>query len=119
MSDPIVNDPLTQAIIVIGGVITTIITVKYKDKIQAKMRRTKPRDRLDFMFDGYERLIKELQSDIRSVRQDNERQHLQIMAMQNKINELEDELILAKKENKKLTYKLSRYENIVDITTGT
>lgn len=49
----------TQLIIVVGGVLTTFIAYYYRDKI-AKVGK-KPRDRIDIIFDGYEKLLKQQQ----------------------------------------------------------
>lgn len=46
-----------------GSIIITYLTVKYKDQITKKFK-TEPRDRMDTIFDGYEKLIKQQQADI-------------------------------------------------------
>lgn len=58
---------LVQAVIVIGSVLTTYLTVKYKDNIMGKDKKAndeEPRTRMDTIFDGYEKLIQQQQEDI-------------------------------------------------------
>jgi chromosome segregation ATPase len=55
---------LTEAISVVGAIIVTYLGVKYKDYIIVGNRNKAPKDRMDTIFDGYEGLIKQQQSDI-------------------------------------------------------
>jgi hypothetical protein len=63
----ITENVLVQAVIVIGSVLTTYLTVKYKDNILGKDKKEneeEPRTRMDTIFDGYEKLIQQQQEDI-------------------------------------------------------
>lgn len=63
----ITENVLVQAVIVIGSVVTTYLTVKYKDSIMGKDKKAnddEPRTRMDTIFDGYEKLIQQQQEDI-------------------------------------------------------
>ncbi len=112
MRDPLLSSESTiQAIIVLGGIITTWITLKYKDRIQSRLRSRQPKDRMETIFDGYERLIKDLQSDVKRVRETNEDQHKEIIVAQDKITELESELKEARKENRRLMDRLRNAES--------
>lgn len=58
------DNVLVQSIIVIGSVITTLITVKYTNGVKNKNKAAPPRDRMDTIFEGYEKLITQQQEDI-------------------------------------------------------
>jgi len=47
----------------LGGITITYLSVKYKNQISTKLSR-QPKDRMDLILDGYDRLIKEQQQDI-------------------------------------------------------
>jgi len=50
---------------VVGSIITTYLTVKYKDRIlNAGNKPSAPKDRMEQIFDGYEKLIVQQQEDI-------------------------------------------------------
>lgn len=67
----------------VGGIITTYLTVKYKDRV---IKRTaKPKDRMETIFDGYEKLIVSQQEEI-------SRKSLVINSLEKVIDRLEDEL---------------------------
>lgn len=54
-----------QIVIVIGSIVTTYLTVKYKDRIlNAGNKPDAPKDRMEQIFDGYEKLIVQQQEDI-------------------------------------------------------
>jgi predicted RNase H-like nuclease (RuvC/YqgF family) len=103
----------TQLIIVFGSVITTYITVKHGPKLTNYLRGTSTEQpsnsRYDTMFNGYERLIKELQSELAHSRGTNERQASIIDNMQTKVNTLQDKLHQAQSENRRLSRKLNAY----------
>lgn len=79
------DDVIIQFLIVLGSIITTYLTVKYKDKIIKKNKDAAPKDRMDTIFDGYESLIKQQQQDI-------DRKQRQLDATQGIIDRLQDEL---------------------------
>lgn len=60
-----ISDGVTiQALIVIGSVATTYLTVKYKNVLVKKNRTAPPKDRMETIFEGYEKLIVQQQGDI-------------------------------------------------------
>ena len=72
---------LIQVIIAVAAVATTYLTVKYKDKV-IKPKADKQADRMENVFDGYERLIARLDA-----------ANLQL---ERTVNRLEKELIAAR-----------------------
>lgn len=79
------NNVLVALIAAIAGIITTWLTVKYKDRVIRKTTSSKPRDRMDTIFDGYERLILQQQTEI-------ERKQGVISSLEDIIDKLEHEL---------------------------
>lgn len=66
-----------------AGILTTYLTVKYKDKV---VKRTdKPKDRMETIFDGYEKLIVSQQEEILR------KSHV-IKSLEKVVDRLEDEL---------------------------
>lgn len=76
---------ITQFFLFLGGIVTTWLTLKYKDKIAIRNREEKPKDRMDTIFDGYEKLIIQQQTDI-------ERKAIQIASTQKIVEQLQKEL---------------------------
>lgn len=76
---------LIALIAAVAGIITTWLTVKYKDRIIRKTAPNKPKDRMDTIFDGYERLILQQQTEI-------ERKQGVIQNLENIVDNLEHEL---------------------------
>lgn len=111
MNTGIDSQVLVAFIAAIGGVITTYLTVKYKDRVIK--RADKPKDRMETIFDGYEKLIVSQQEEI--VR----KSHV-INSLEKVVDRLEDELHQTRKllqdardeleestlQNKKLTEQL-------------
>lgn len=82
----------------IGGVIVAYITNVVGKKVQAKKAEKQPKDRMEQMFDGYERLIKQMATeDERKALIIKEQQH-EITEMKQKLNDMEDSLIRAQDE---------------------
>lgn len=82
----VVSDAVLNTIIgVIGGVITTYLTVIAAKKVQQKKAERQPKDRMEQMFDGYERLINA--KDI-----EDQRKAKIISALQESIDNMEQEL---------------------------
>lgn len=104
------NNVWSAIILVAGSIITTILTVKYKDRIQRKLISKKPKDRLELIFDGYERLITELHSDIATARDVNNEQNKRLTSMQVKMDKLEDQLSLANRQNRLAIARIRKYE---------
>jgi hypothetical protein len=57
------NDVLVTIISTLGGIIITYLTIKYKAQILKKAGRA-PKDRMETIFDGYEKLIVQQQLEI-------------------------------------------------------
>lgn len=55
---------LIQIVIGITAVVTTYLTVKYKNVILSRNKEAPPKDRMEQIFDGYEKLIIQQQEDI-------------------------------------------------------
>lgn len=65
MTEPIINGQLAIAIVTtFGGIITTYMTLKIRQLVINKAKDRAPRDRMETIFDGYENLIKQQQTDI-------------------------------------------------------
>lgn len=110
------NDPNVEIIkafmTFLGGIIITWLTVKYKGGVARKLSN-KPKDRMDTIFDGYEKLIKQQQEDIE--RKQNHIDHLQVLinkqreqleASQTMIDVLRDDLNESRRKNKTLEVQL-------------
>lgn len=101
------NNAFSAIILVVGSIITTWLTLRAKNHIQTKYRERRPKDRLEYIFDGYEKLVDELQGDIKMAREVNEEQHKTIIKMQETINKLDIDLKATRKQNKELLSKLA------------
>lgn len=65
VATPGIDSQIAVALIAaVAGIITTWLTVKYKDRIVRKAAPNKPKDRMDTIFDGYEKLILQQQTEI-------------------------------------------------------
>ena len=83
---PSIDSQVLVAIIAaIAGIFTTWLTVKYKDRVVRKASPAKPKDRMDTIFDGYEKLILQQQSEI-------ERKQQVIESLESIVTTLEQEL---------------------------
>lgn len=76
----------------IGGVIVAYITYVASKKVQQKKAEKQPKDRMEQMFDGYERLIKQMaEEDERKARIIRDQQ-AEIIDMKKKLNDMEENL---------------------------
>lgn len=74
-AQPIVSDPVAISLITaIGGAVVAYLTYVKSQKVQAKKAEGKPKDRMELVIEGYEKLI--VQKDAQ-----NERDARQIKAM--------------------------------------
>lgn len=74
-TQPIISDPVAISIVTaIGGVVVAYLTYVKSQKVQAKKAEGKPKDRMELVIEGYEKLI--VQKDAQ-----NERDARQIKAM--------------------------------------
>lgn len=106
----ITEDIVIQVLVVLGSVITTYLTVKYKDRVIKKGKDNAPKDRMDTIFDGYENLIKQQQEDIlRKQRQLEDTQSI-IERLQDEIDQTREIVRLQRVELE--TYKLTNKQLI-------
>lgn len=89
---------LISFISVVGGGIFTLITVFIQRKVQETKARKQPKDRMEQMFDGYERLIKQMSLEDDRKAQVIRDQQAEITAMKQKLNDMEDALVRAQEE---------------------
>lgn len=119
-----VSDPVAVSIIsTIGGIIIAYITNVIAQKVQKNKAAKQPKDRMEQMFDGYERLIKQMSyEDERKVKIIRDQQ-FEISNMKKKLTEMEakletaqDELINSHQSKVALTRELDKmrreYKNV-------
>lgn len=107
-------DSTVQAAIVTGicAIIGTYLTVKYKDRVISKPE--KPKDRMETIFDGYENLIKQQQTEIgrkgqiiTSLEGVVRRLEQELETTREMLNVARDELKVATKQNEDLQTQLA------------
>lgn len=106
----------------IGGVIGTYFTVKYKNSRAASNAANPARsqaDRESTLYDGYERLIKQIEGNLDSVKQDledSEKANVQLRSklesLEGKVEELREKLSGQTTENNDLRVKNTRLMNL-------
>lgn len=69
-----------------GGIITTLLTVKYRGLVVKRGAPQRPKDRMDTIFDGYEKLILQQQQEI-------DRKQTVIQSLEDIVDNLERELV--------------------------
>ena len=96
------NQIIITAITVFGAIITTYLTVRYKDGLKKKNIAKAPKDRMEAIFDGYDSLIRELKDDsdrkgriIDNLQIIIDNQRAEIEKSQGLINKLQDEVTLS------------------------
>lgn len=90
------SDAVKIAIIsMIGGVIIAYITNVVAKKVQKQKAAKQPKDRMEQMFDGYERLIKQMADEDERKARIIRDQQAEIVEMKKKLTEMEDNLQLA------------------------
>lgn len=89
---------LITFISVIGGGILTLATVFVQRRVAETKAKKQPKDRMEQMFDGYERLIKQMavEDDRKALIIHNQQQ--EIAVMKKKLTEMEDNLLQAQEE---------------------
>lgn len=93
------SDAVKIAIIsMIGGVLVAYITNVVAKKVQANKASKQPKDRMEQMFDGYERLIKQMASEDERKATIIRDQQKEIAEMKLKLNTMEDNLALAQED---------------------
>lgn len=94
-----VSDPVAIALIsTIGGIFIAYITNVVAKKVQEKKAEKQPKDRMEQMFDGYERLIKQMADEDARKAQIIKDQQAEIHRMKQKLTEMEDSLETAQDE---------------------
>lgn len=90
------SDAVKIAIIsMVGGVLIAYITNVVAKKVQEQKAAKQPKDRMEQMFDGYERLIKQMAAEDERKALIIRDQQREIAEMKQKLNEMEDNLALA------------------------
>lgn len=79
----------------IGGIIIAYITNVVAKKVQEKKAEKQPKDRMEQMFDGYERLIKQMADEDERKATIIRDQQKEIIEMKQKLNDMEDNLARA------------------------
>lgn len=108
-----ISDTVATALIsAFSGIVITYLTVYFRSKAVSLKNAGKPKDRMDLIFEGYEKLIKELQLDIdrkgkvithfeelaEKYRKDIRASEDMIETLKDQIDTLEEEIIKLKKE---------------------
>lgn len=90
------SDAVKIALIsMVGGVVIAYITNVVAKKVQETKAAKQPKDRMEQMFDGYERLIKQMaDEDERKARIIRDQQR-EILEMKKKLTSMEDNLAIA------------------------
>ena len=86
---------LISLISVIGGGLFTLLTILAQRKVQEDKARKQPKDRMEQMFDGYERLIKQMADEDERKANIIHQQQAEIAAMKQKLSDMEDALAKA------------------------
>jgi len=89
---------LTAIISMVGGIMIAYITNVVAKKVQAKKAEKQPKDRMEQMFDGYERLIKQMADEDERKARIIRDQQAEIVEMKTKLNEMEDNLAIAQED---------------------
>lgn len=113
---PAVSDPVAVAIVsTFGGIVIAYITNVVAKKVQERKAAAQPKDRMEQMFDGYERLIKQMAAEDERKARIIKDQQTEIHRMKVKLNEMEenlenaqDELIKSQNSKLKLTDELDK-----------
>jgi hypothetical protein len=100
-AQPLVSDPVAISIITtIGGAIVAYFTYVKSQKVQAKKAEGKPKDRMELIIEGYEKLI--VQKD-----NQNERDARQITAMSEEMDLMRKQMDLMRDLMRKLEQQLA------------
>lgn len=105
---------LVATIAGIVGIVTTYLTVRYKANQVSRSQAAKPKDRMETIFDGYEKLIQEQQKDIErkailieSLQKIVDKQREEIEKSQEMIDTLRNELVSSQKRTGQLEDQLA------------
>lgn len=89
---------LISLISVVGGGAFTALTVILQRKVQENKVKKQPKDRMEQMFDGYERLIKQMALEDDRKAAIIVAQQTEIAAMKQKLAQMEEDLIQAQND---------------------
>jgi Na+-translocating ferredoxin:NAD+ oxidoreductase RnfG subunit len=111
-----VSEAVQIAIIsMIGGVLIAYITNVVAKKVQEKKAEKQPKDRMEQMFDGYERLIKQMADEderkariIRDQQKEIAEMKIKLNAMEDNLANAQDDLIESHKSKQLLTKELDK-----------
>lgn len=93
------SDAVQIAIIsMVGGVLVAYITNVVAKKVQEKKAEKQPKDRIEQMFDGYDRLIKQMAAEDERKAQVIRDQQIEINEMKKKLNEMEQNQVQLQEE---------------------
>jgi AAA+ ATPase superfamily predicted ATPase len=110
------SDPVVISIIsVFGGGIFTLLTIFAQKKVQENKAKKQPKDRMEQMFDGYERLIKQMAAEddrkvaiIRAQQAEIADMKQKLTAMESALEAAQDELIASHQSKQELTDELNK-----------
>lgn len=94
-----ISDGVATALIsAISGIVVTFLTMYYRNKSLSSKNASKPKDRMDLIFEGYEKLIKEQQLEIDRKARAIEHYEKLITAHREQVDALEQEIEKLKEE---------------------
>lgn len=110
------SEPVLISIIsVFGGGIVTLATIIAQKKVQENKAKKQPKDRMEQMFDGYERLIKQMAEEddrkvaiIRAQQAEIVEMKEKLTIMETRLEEAQDELISSHQSKQELTDELHK-----------
>lgn len=110
------SDQVVVALIgMIGGIVVAYITTVVAKKVQEKKAEKQPKDRMEQMFDGYERLIKQMADEderkariIRDQQKEIAEMKIKLNAMEDNLANAQDDLIESHKSKQLLTKELDK-----------
>lgn len=110
MENSLANSPVLVALIsTVGGMGVAYITYVVSQRVQKRRAAGQPKDRMEQMFDGYERLIKQ-----KDLEDDRKQKYISVIEkelgltkehvtrLENALEATNDELVQSRKENKEL-----------------
>lgn len=106
---PLSEQVVLSLISMIGGIISTYIVNVVAKKVQANKVKKQPKDRMEQMFDGYERLIKQKDSEddrkvkaMKSLEEELVFTRQTVVRLEAALEDTQRELELSRKENEEL-----------------
>lgn len=113
MIEPLLNSQVILTIIAtLGSVLVAYITVKYKNAFVGKKE---PKDRLDFIFEGYEQTIGDLRRDTRNKAIQIDHLERTINKLSIQLREARDNLQISKANERKLQGDIAEAHKTIQI----